>query len=844
MKLTRRIVLQGGALAAAAINGNASATPASNEPAAASMATVHAPSPELIARERLLLDFGWRFAFGHADDPEKDFGFGADQTTYAKANTWVAKAAEMDFDDSGWRALDLPHDWAVELPFVPNPTPPPNGVEDLRAGHGFRPLGRAFPETSIGWYRREVNIPAGDQGRRLSLEFDGVFRDALVMFNGYILAHNESGYAPFRVDISDVANYGGKNVLVLRVDATLGEGWFYEGAGIYRHVWLVKTDPLHVPQWGVFVTSQADGDAANVSIQTELANESDGARVCQLVSTVLDAQGRAIARTASPATVAQRETQTIAQMLHIANPLLWSPDAPNLYRLKTELVDGSRLIDETTTTFGIRSIRFDAAHGFFLNGKPTKIKGTCNHQDHAGVGIALPDALQDFRIARLKEMGSNAYRTSHNPPTPELLDACDRLGMLVLDETRRMVSDSEGLSQLSRLIRRDRNHASVIMWSLGNEEWAQQTDARRARVVASLKRLARELDSTRPVTAALNENPFTATGIGGVLDVMGCNYAVPAIAAYHAQMPQQPIVCTETASTVSTRGVYVRDPASGYCVAYDTEHPRWASTAEEWWNIVAKAPYISGGFAWTGFDYRGEPTPFNRWPNVSSQFGILDLCGFPKDNFHYYKAWWQDAPVLHLFPHWNWRAGDTVKVWCHSNLDRVELFLNGQSLGPRDVVPCNHVEWDVPFAPGVIQARGYRNGAVVLSERRETTGDAAQIVLGADRMVIRADGEDVAVVTAMIADAQGRMVPDANHLVSFTVSGGSIIGVGNGDPRSHEPDKATQRAAFNGLCMALVQATKRPGAITLRATAPGLSSAALTIVAAPARPRRTDRDSA
>jgi beta-galactosidase len=356
--------------------------------------------------------------------------------------------------------------------------------------------------------------------------------------------------------------------------------------------------------------------------------------------------------------------------------------------------------------------------------------------------------------------------------------------------------------------------------------------------------VVRELDPTRPVTAALNENPFTPSGIGGVLDVMGCNYAVPAIAAYHALAPQQPIVGTETASTVSTRGVYVRDPASGYCVAYDTEHPRWASTAEEWWNIVAKAPYISGGFAWTGFDYRGEPTPFNRWPNVSSQFGIVDLCGFPKDNFYYYKAWWQDAPVLHLFPHWNWRAGDTVKVWCHSNLDRVELFLNGQNLGARDVVPCNHVEWDVPFAPGVIEARGYKSGSVVLTERRETTGTASQIVLNADRPIIRADGEDVAVMTATIADAQGRTVPDANHLVSFAVNGGRIIGVGNGDPRGHEPDKAMQRAAFNGLCMALVQAPKQSGAIAIQASAPGLASATLTIAAAPAQPRRTDRESA
>ncbi len=831
MALTRRDAIKAGAAATAAATAPAAARSA-HKPAGARKAI---GVLEPIVRERLLLDFGWRFHLGHACDPAKDFGFGLNQKTYAKAGDGVALAAAADFDDTDWQPLDLPHDWAVELPFVPSTNPPAD--DDPRAAHGFKPLGREYPDTSIGWYRRSFDLPASDLGRRLALEFDGVFQQCTVIFNGYIVGSNVGGYTPFCIDISDFANYGGKNVLVVRVDATLGEGWFYEGAGIYRHVWLVKQDPLRVPQWGVWVKSALQGSTAALTISTELANHGTP-RAAQVVSTIHDPDGRLVATVKTPLLhLGAGEKRTAAQFASLPHPKLWSPDTPALYRLLTQVVANGKVVDDCVTTFGVRSIRFDADKGFFLNGKPFKLNGTCNHQDHAGVGAAVPDELQAWRVARLKEFGCNAYRMSHNPPAPELLDACDRLGMLVIDETRRMSSDEESLSELATMIRRDRNHPSIILWSIGNEEPQQGTE-RGARVALTMKRVCNELDPTRPITAAIDKPEAWATGFAPLLDVVGGNYRTDKMPSFHRLHPKVCLVGTETGSTVAARGVYIRDPASGYCVAYDTEHPWWACTAEEWMTLAMPASYIAGGFVWTGCDDRGEPTPFNKWPNVSSQFGILDTCGFAKDNFYYYKAWWGTDPVLHLFPHWNWTPGQKVNVWCHSNLGSVELFLNGQSLGARKVERLKHVEWDVTFAPGTLEARGFRNGQLVLTAKRETTGEAAKILLKTDRPALDANGEDVAVVSVEIADAQGRGVPTAANLVTFRISGpGHIIGVGNGDPRSHEADKASQRSAFNGLCAAILQAGKTAGEIRLEASSPGLQSATLVLMAKSAKPR-------
>ncbi|HVZ99138.1 MAG TPA: beta-galactosidase GalA [Caulobacterales bacterium] len=826
MEITRRGLLETGAASAFA---NAAHGGASGAPEARDGEGV---------RERLLLDFGWRFAFGHASDPARDFEFGLNQRTFAKQGERVAVAAAADFDDAGWRAVRLPHDWAVELPFASTPGWDASKGDDPLYDHGFKPLGRLFPETSIGWYRKTFDLPAADLGKRIAIEFDGVFRDCRVIFNGYALARNESGYAPFRVDVTDFANYGGANVLLVRVDATLGEGWFYEGAGIYRHVWLTKTDPLHVPQWGVFVRAAPSGAGAGLLISTEIANESSEPKTFEIVSIVRDAEGRVVASETQSASAAAGETRTVEQRAGIAAARRWRLEDPHLYELRTQVrVDGA-VVDAVSTRFGVRTTRFDPERGFFLNDEPVKLKGTCNHQDHAGVGSALPDALQDFRIRRLKEMGSNAYRTSHNPPTPELLDACDRLGMLVLDETRPMSSSPEALSQLARMVRRDRNHPCVIAWSIGNEEQGQQGSPRGERIAHSMRPVIEALDGTRPLTAAMDGG--WGAGITSVIDIMGYNYRTDQMEGFHQRFPRQPVMGTETGSTVSMRGEYVHDDARHIVVAYDKEHPWWATTAEFWWKIVAARPYIAGGFIWTGFDYRGEPTPFNQLPSISSYFGVMDTCGFPKDNYHYYRAWWSAEPVMHLFPHWNWdgREGQEIEVWCHSNLDRVELFVNGASAGVREVERNGHVEWRVAYAPGRIEARGYKEGRMVLSQRRETTGPPQRIVLRPDRARIGADGEDCVVVVAEIQDAQGRATPTADNQVTFSVSGpAEVIGVGNGDPTSLEPDKASARKAFNGLCMAIVQGTKSAGAINVRATSPGLAAGACRITSARAIPR-------
>ncbi|MGH7581898.1 MAG: beta-galactosidase GalA [Gemmatimonadales bacterium] len=783
-------------------------------------------------REHLLLDFNWRFHFGNADDPARDFGFGHGGNQASE----FGKSGELfdlprNFTDADWTPINVPHDWAVDLPFV---------QADELDDFGFHPLGRNFPETSIGWYRRSFTLPADDAGRRITLDFDGIFRDALIALNGHLVGRNFSGYAPFHADVSDIVTYGGRNTLMIRVDATEHEGWFYEGAGIYRHVWLGKSHPVHVAHDGTFVTTRHTAASAVVTVATEVDNEQDTATTCHLVQRFRDADGKVLAVARStPLRIAPWDRVTALQHVDLSHPALWSIETPQLHDIVTSVEVNGVEVDRDVTPFGIRSMRFGADRGFFLNDRHVLLKGTCNHQDHAGVGVALPDRLQSYRVERLKAMGSNAYRTSHNPPTPELLDACDRLGMLVLDENRTFSSEAEGRSQLERLVRRDRNHPCVFAWSLANEEGADQGNDRGERMAATLRRLVRSLDPTRPVTAAMNGG--WGRGFSKVVDVQGFNYSINRIDNFRQAHPTLPEMGTEVASTVSTRGIYANDAARGYLSAYDLNKPGWGATAEEWWTFFSARPYLAGGFVWTGFDYRGEPTPY-RWPCISSHFGIMDTCGFPKDNFWYYKAWWGDEPVLHLFPHWNWagKEGQPIDVWVHSNLERVELFLNDVSLGSKTVVPRTHLAWSVPFTPGKIEARGYRGDTIVLTTSRETTGPAAAIVLHADRPSIAGDGEDVAVIDASVVDAAGRVVPTAGDAITFSVTGnGRLIGVGNGDPSSHEPDHAGVRSAFNGLCCAIIQATKDAGSIQVDASGGSLAGGSITVGVMAARARPT-----
>ena len=804
-------------------------------------------SPADVARAREALDAGWKFHLGDANELDRDFGFGANQRTYAKQGFAVASAASADFtdiqwgktnfDDSGWADVILPHDWAAALPFTPNarfhPTSPDS--EDPRNGHGFKPLGREYPATSIGWYRRRFQLSDQDAGRRLSLEFDGVFRDALIIVNGYILARNESGYAPFRVDITDIANLAGDNLITVRVDATLGEGWFYEGAGLYRRVWLVKTAPLHLPQWGVAIRSRADGTVdALIAVRLE-ADDAPGDAV--IVTTVLDPTGTMVASARSrPASPAPWTDLVVPQSLKVPKPQRWDIASPALYTLSVAIELGGRIVDRVDHRFGLRDLAFDPERGFFLNGRAIKLRGANLHQDHAGVGTAITAPLNRFRLERMIEMGCNAIRTSHAAASSEFMDLCDELGLLVIAENRWMSSSPEAIGQLERLVLRDRNRPSVIAWSLGNEE-PHEASVRGARIVHSQMRVVRALDPTRLIGAAFDNSFTKPTGIAPELDFIGVNYNADELVRIHAAFPRKIVIATEVGSSVATRGIYRRDDAARHLPAYDTEKPPWGQLAHSWLPDIESKPYVAGGFVWTGLDYHGEPTPFYTWPSVASQFGLYDSCGFPKDTAFYVRAWWRpDEPLLHLFPHWNWssREGETIDVWCHSNLDAVELWLNGKSLGRKPVARYGYVVWQVPYAAGRLEARAFRNGSAVAHEVRETTGAPTSLRLTAERNRLAADGQDVALVTVSAMDARGRTVPTANTRISFEVSNLLwVAGTGNGDPSSHEPEQESSVRLFNGLCQIILRTRPgRSGPARLLVTAAGLISASLDFAVA------------
>jgi beta-galactosidase len=821
-KLTRREVLVAGlgVSGAALFSRSGFARAQAMLQAAADDAAVPAIAP----REKLLADFGWKFRLGNADDPAKDLDFGKDQGDFAKTGDF--KFAKAGFDDSGWRSLNLPHDWAVELPFVWD--------DDLKS-HGYKPLGRKYPETSVGWYRRSFDLPASDGGRRISLQFDGAFRSALVFLNGCFIGRNDNGYAPFTFDISDFANYGGKNYLVVRLDASFGDGWFYEGAGIYRHVWLIKQDKLYMTQWESYVRAHVENGAATLELGTVVANSGKAQESGKVKWQVVDADGKTVATAEAAAqSVAPDGSATFTAAARVPHPVLWSTETPHLYSAVVTLETDGKSRDAERVAFGIRTARFDADHGFFLNDQPLKIQGTCNHQDHAGVGAAVPDRLQYFRIGVLQGMGCNAVRTSHNMPTPEWVEACDRMGMMMMCETRQMSSNPEGMAQLEAMVKRYRNSPSIILWSIGNEEWQLQGPMAKqgARIGDDMVRRCHEMDPTRVVSAAVNGD--NRQGVSDGFDIVGFNYGLERPDKYHADFPKRPLYGSETSSAIATRGIYVTDKLRNWVSSYDGVVP-WGESPEAWWTFYGTRAWEAGGFAWTGFDYRGEPTPYG-WPSINSQFGIVDMCGFPKDYFFYYKAWWGREPSLHVFPHWNWegREGEEIAVWVYSNLEEVELLVNGVSAGVKKVPHLSHVEWKVKYEPGAIEARGSKDGKVVLTEKRETTGAAATIRVTADRSMIQADGEDLALLKVEALDSVGRLVPTADDLIEFKITGpGAIIGVGNGDPNCQESDKEPRRSLFNGLAQVIVQASKSPGQIAIAASSskegPHLQSGSVTI---------------
>ena len=784
-------------------------------------------------RETIRLDDGWKFAFGNAADPKKDFGCGTEYFNYlTKANSIHNEGPyAANFNDSTWQEVKVPHDWVSILPYA----------DVASHSHGYKTVGYKYPETSVGWYRKTINIPACDLGKHIALQFDGIFRNARVWFNGFYMGTEPSGYATQVYDVTEYVNYGGDNLICVRADATLEEGWFYEGAGIYRDAWLMKSAAVGVAPFGTFVYADLKQpyDKVTIYVETEVNNHSLTTQQCEVSHRLLDADGREVAKSES-STIMLRAKQTLNSQpltLNLNPPHLWSPADPYLYKVETTVKVDGRVTDVYETTTGIRDIEFDADRGFLLNGQPLKLKGVNMHQDHAGVGAAIPDALQAWRIKQLKKMGCNAYRASHNPMTPALLDICDREGILVIDENRLTGINEEHLRLLERMIKRDRNHPSVILWSNGNEEWGMENTIQGTRIAAAMREYTHLLDPTRHSTIANAGGREMVKG----LDVVGFNYIVQNdVDNQKKNNPTWKIVGTEETTGCGTRGWYFKDEKyPGRMVSLNrTMEQNYENIIERGWKFYDERPWAAGLFYWTGFDYRGEPNPLS-YPAHDSEFGILDYCGFPKDEAYYLKSWWTDEPVLHIFPHWNLQGheGEEVEVWAYSNCDEVELTVNGKKLGRQPMPRNGHLKWKAVYQPGRVEATGYKNGKRILTKTIETTKAAAKVVLKADRQQIAADGQDMAIVNIELHDQKGRFVPNACPVLTFCLEGdANIIGCGNGDPSylgSDHPDKQPCHTfsipAFNGRAQVLIQSGKLPSTVTLKCTADGLKYGLLTI---------------
>lgn len=846
-------------------------------------------------RERLAFNADWRFVKG---DPA---GVG-DQLEYTKIRDWVvATGGDLlnagypkpvrpagnlgadvayvapAFDDSGWRGLNLPHDWGIEGPFAQE-NPGETGK---------------LPWWGIAWYRKHFALPASDAGRRIYLDIDGAMSHATVWLNGQFVGGWPYGYASFRLDLTPYVQAGADNVLAIRLDNPPNSSRWYPGGGIYRNVWLVKTAPVHVAQWGTFVTTPiVSVDAATVDVRTVVENSSAAAATVQVATALyaIDAEGRKVGEPVASAAplaptrpVAIGKQAMVAQSLTVAQPKLWSVRTPQRYMAVTTITQDGQVADVVETPFGIRTIAFDAARGFILNGERVPIQGVCDHHDLGALGAALNVRALERQLELLREMGCNAIRTSHNPPAPELLDLCDRMGFLVMDESfdcwfgAKKPADYHLLfgdwheKDLRALVRRDRNHPSIVLWSVGNEI-REQGEPEGWKVAAHLTAIVREEDMTRSTVAAFNNTASGYNGFQTAVGVTGFNYKPTEYPVFHRSAPQLPVIGSETSSCVSSRGEYFfpvsENKAEGRAdfqvSSYDLYAPRWAFPPDVEFKGLDEAPFAAGEFVWTGFDYLGEPTPYNadtsnllnftdpaqqarvaqelaevkkiKVPSRSSYFGIIDLAGFKKDRFFIYQAHWrQELPMAHILPHWNWpdRVGQVTPVHVYTSGDEAELFLNGQSLGRKQRGPREYrLRWDdVKYQPGELRVVAYRGGKKWAEDVVRTAGAAAKLALTADRSALRADGSDLAFITVAIADREGVMVPRAKNRVAFTVSGpGEIIATDNGDATSFESFQSPARAAYNGLALVIVRTKSGvPGAITVHASSPNLAGAEVTV---------------
>ena len=760
------------------------------------------------------------------------------------------EAIKEMFKDADWRALNLPHDWSIEGDFS----------EDNPA----KPEGGALP-TGMGWYRKTFTVPETWVDKSVAIEFDGVYRNSEVWINGKYLGKRPYGYSSFSYNLTDHLNYGEqKNIIAVKVDnSEQPNSRWYTGSGIYRNVRLVAVEKLHVSHWGTFVTTpKVSKEAASINFEVTIQNDSRLIKKFKLVTAIFDADDNEVCREASLEKMYPKITFTKSVKLEIENPKLWNLENPYLYKVVTKIYEDSELVDNYETPLGIRYFSFDAQKGFSLNGKTTKILGVCLHHDNGALGAVANIHAIRRKLQIMKDMGVNAIRTSHNPPSLELLQLCDEMGFIVQDEAfdvwkKKKVKADYNLDwdkwhkqDLEDLIKRDRNHPSVMMWSIGNEI-REQFDFTGTSIAKELVAIVKALDPTRPVTCALTENDPDKNFIykSGALDLLGFNYKHADYENFPKWFPNQKIIASESVSALETRGHYdmpsdsIRrwPPAHNEAFdgnadftasAYDNVSAYWGSTHEETWKTVKKQAFISGLFIWTGFDYLGEPIPY-PYPARSSYFGVVDLAGFPKDVYYMYQSEWTTKPVLHVFPHWNWEEGQEVDIWAYyNNADEVELFLNGESLGSKTKQDDDlHVCWQINFQPGTLKAISRKNGKVVLEKEIHTAGDASKIELVTDREIIKKDGYDLAYVTVNILDAKGNVVPKADNLIHFEVSGGGkIVGVDNGYQANLSSFKASEIKAFNGKCLVIIQSNKKNETVILKATSEkGITSNSIQI---------------
>jgi len=737
----------------------------------------------------------------------------------------VTGANNVSFNDAAWRKLSLPHDWSIELPF--------NQSSAAGGGGGYL-------DGGIGWYRKSFLLPQNYSGKRITIQFEGVYMNSSVWINGHLLGTRPYGYSTFEYDLTPYINTGTTaNVIAVKADNTQPNSRWYSGSGIYRNVWLTVTDPVHIAYCGTFVTTPTISQtSADIKATTRIQNHSTSIKTVSVVTSIYD-QSWALITTSvsSPISLASNKDSSYVFNYKMTNPSLWSMSNPYLYKIKTQIVDNSAVLDNFVTTFGIRTITINPNTGFSLNGVNVKLHGVCMHHDLGSLGAAQNYRALERQVEILKSFGCNAIRTSHNPPTPELLEICDRLGLVVMDESfdcwewgkntndYGKYFDTWAQQDVQDWIRRDRNHPSVVMWSIGNEI-PQQTDASGLTIAQNLIKWVHSDDTTRPITQALNNQSL----LGPVLDIVGYNYASGGTYDNdHKNNPNWVIMGSETSSAVRSRGIYYLPTNQNFlsapdmqCSNYDNSVVSWGHSAEDSWDFDKTRSFVVGQFIWTGFDYIGEPTPYG-WPAKSSYFGIVDMCGFPKDIYYFYQSQWTSKPMVHLLPHWNWTSGNTIPVWAYSNCDSVKLIVNGTVISKKKVstVKPYHLEWKIPFVAGTIKAFAYKNGVVVAMDSIMTAGIASKIDLKTDRDSIQANGMDQAFIETDIRDANGTLVPDAAHQVNYTVSGpGKIVGVDNGNPISIESFKGLTRQAFSGKCLAIVQSTGAEGLITVTATTP------------------------